>query len=496
MKLQRYILFACLLNPMLTLAQPGDLPLSDDIGSPRIRGSVTVNESQVYTLRGGGYNIWYNRDEFFFAHQWLRGDFILTANMAFTDTSGHPHRKMGWMVRAGKDASAQHVSAVLHGDGLNGMQWRLLRGAYMRDPEDEIRFPKKKVQTVQLERKGRLFIMRLAAWGEPLQEVGRKEIAGMPDSVMAGIFACSHDEDKAVTVKAWNVRVAREGSGGERVTSRLEYVDITDGRRQLVYQASERFEAPNYMPDGKQLLFNQGGYLYTLPEAGGVPGRFNTGSATKNNNDHGISFDGRQVALSSHRDGLPGYGSTIYTVPITGGEPRMVSEKTPNYWHGWSPDGKYVLAIGQRGGPVYNVYKISVADGSETDLTGNKSGHVDGAEYSRDGKWIYFNWNVTGTMQIWRMKPDGTQKEQVSFDEYNNWFPHMSPDGKWICIISFPADINPDEHPADKRVMLRLMPVSGGAPRVLAHLYGGQGTINVPSWSPDSRKVAFVSYTY
>jgi Tol biopolymer transport system component len=137
-----------------------------------------------------------------------------------------------------------------------------------------------------------------------------------------------------------------------------------------------------------------------------------------------------------------------------------------------------------------------VADGSETDLTGNKSGHVDGAEYSRDGKWIYFNWNVTGTMQIWRMKPDGTQKEQVSFDEYNNWFPHMSPDGRWICMISFPPDINPDEHPADKRVMLRLMPVSGGAPRVLAHLYGGQGTINVPSWSPDSRKVAFVSYTY
>jgi Tol biopolymer transport system component len=142
------------------------------------------------------------------------------------------------------------------------------------------------------------------------------------------------------------------------------------------------------------------------------------------------------------------------------------------------------------------VYKISVADGSETDLTRNTDGHVDGSEYSPDGKWIYFNWNTTGTMQIWRMRPDGTQKEQISFDEYNNWFPHLSPDGKMMVIISFQPDIDPNDHPADKKVMLRLMPANGGAPKVLAHIYGGQGTINVPSWSPDSKRIAFVSYTY
>jgi TolB protein len=124
------------------------------------------------------------------------------------------------------------------------------------------------------------------------------------------------------------------------------------------------------------------------------------------------------------------------------------------------------------------------------------AGHVDGSEYSPDGKWIYFNWNVTGTMQIWRMKPDGSQKEQMTFDEYNNWFPHISPDGRWMAIISFNNDIDPDAHPADKRVVLRLMPINGGAPKVIAHLYGGQGTINVPSWSPDSRKISFVSYSY
>jgi Tol biopolymer transport system component len=135
-------------------------------------------------------------------------------------------------------------------------------------------------------------------------------------------------------------------------------------------------------------------------------------------------------------------------------------------------------------------------DGSETDLTRNESGHVDGAEYAPDGQWIYFNWNVTGTMQIWRMRPDGSLKEQITFDEYNNWFPHISPDGKWMAFISFNNEIDPDTHPADKSVILRLMPVHGGSPKVIAYIYGGQGTINVPSWSPDSRKISFVSYSY
>jgi Tol biopolymer transport system component len=338
--------------------------------------------------------------------------------------------------------------------------------------------------------------MRLAPKGEPLQEVGRKEMPEMPDSVMAGIYACAHNPSNELAIKVWNVRIDKPLAPNLKVTSRLEYVDVADGTRRVIYKTPARFEAPNYMPGGKMLIFNQGGLLYTIAENGGEPTKFNTGAAVRNNNDHGISFDGKFVIISSHRDGLPGYGSTVYTVPIAGGEPKMISDKTPSYWHGVSPDGKYVLAIGQRGDNVFNVYKISVADGSETNLTKNKDGHVDGSEYTPDGKWIYFNWNVSGTMQIWRMKPDGTQKEQLTFDEYNNWFPHISPDGKWICIISFQPDINPNDHPADKKVMLRLMPVNGGAPKVLAHIYGGQGTINVPSWSPDSKRVSFVSYSY
>ena len=181
--------------------------------------------------------------------------------------------------------------------------------------------------------------------------------------------------------------------------------------------------------------------------------------------------------------------------PLTGGVPKLITEHTPSYWHGWSPDNKEVLYVGQRDGKnIYNIYKNSIQGGKEVALTDIKAGeHVDGCEYSPDGKYIYFNGNFTGKMQIYRMKPDGSNREQLTFDNYNNWFPHISPDGKMIVIISFPPDIDPNSHPSYKRVTLRIMPTSGGEPKVLAYLYGGQGTINVPSWSPDSKQIAFVS---
>ena len=221
----------------------------------------------------------------------------------------------------------------------------------------------------------------------------------------------------------------------------------------------------------------------------------NTGSVNRNNNDHGISFDGRSLAISSQREGLPGGGSTVYILPIEGGNPAMVTENTPSYWHGWAPNNKEVVYVAQRNNiPIYNIYRNSISGGKEVALTTNKKGeHVDGCEYSPDGKYIYFNASYSGTMQIWRMKPDGTGREQLTFDEYNNWFPHISPDGKWMVFISFLPDIEVNSHPSYKRVMLRLMSLSGGAPRVIAYLYGGQGTINVPSWSPDSKSIGFVS---
>jgi Tol biopolymer transport system component len=200
------------------------------------------------------------------------------------------------------------------------------------------------------------------------------------------------------------------------------------------------------------------------------------------------------LAISSHREGMTGNGSTVYVLPLTGGTPKLLTEKTPSYWHGWSPNGKDIVYTASRDGKNYNVYKMSSSGGPETQLTNNAL--ADGPEYSPDGKYIYYNTSATGTMQLWRMKPDGSAQEQVTFDEYNNWFAHFSPDGKWIAFLSFQPTIAPNDHPLYKRgVMLRIMPASGGAPKVIAYLFGGQGTINVPSWSPDSKYIAFVSYT-
>jgi TolB protein len=473
-----------------------------DIGQPKISGNAQYDPNeQVYHLKAGGYNIWFGRDEFHYSFNKIKGDFILTANMKLLGEGKDPHRKIGWMIRAGEQEEAAHVSAVVHGDGLTVLQWRRLRGAYMRDPQDQLTSIKKNAELIQLERINKVFIMRIANPGEPLQEVGRTEAVEMPDEALAGIFICSHNPDAVEEGIAWNVRIEQtvpDNYNGYRdgiLSSKLELIDIMNGKRKVIHEDKGRFEAPNWSKDGKSLLFNQEGSIYSIPVDGGTPVKLNTGSAARNNNDHVISFDGKMLGISSHRTGFPGNGSTVYYLPITGGEPKLVTDSTPSYLHGWSPNGKEVVYTAQRisKSPAYNIYRKPIDGGPEVQLTFNTKALADGPEYAPDGKWIYFNDNRTGTMQIWRMKPDGTAQEQVTFDEYNNWFPHISPDGKWMTILSFPTTVESADHPFYKRVMLRLMPANGGAPRVIAYLFGGQGTINTPSWSPDSKRVAFVS---
>lgn len=471
-----------------------------DIGNPKLAGATTYDESsQTYQLKGAGYNIWFGRDEFQFAYKKLRGDFILTANFEFIGEGKEPHRKIGWMVRASADADAPHYSAVLHGDGLTVLQWRQLKGAFMRDPEDQRSGTKKYYSILQLERAGKKITMRAAHPGEPLQTIGSADMDNMPDEVLTGLFISSHNADNIEAARVWNVRIDKPVANDYNpykdgfLGCRMEILTIADGHRKVIRESKGRFEAPNWMPDGKKLLFNEEGSLYKIPIEGGDTEKLNTGFADHNNNDHGISFDGKMLAISHQREGMPGGGSTVYVLPLEGGTPKLVTEKTPSYWHGWAPNGKEVAYVAQRDGKVFDIYKINIQGGQEIQLTQNKGTHVDGPEYSPDGKYIYYNGNTSGTMHIWRMKPDGSGKEELTFDEYNDWFPHLSKDGKWMVFISFPPDINVNDHPSYKRVMLRMMPVSGGAPKVVAYLYGGQGTINVPSWSPDGKFIAFVS---
>ena len=482
-----------------------------DIGNPKLGGSASYDEAtQVYSLAGAGDNIWFNNDEFHFLYKKMKGDFILTADFAFTgDTSGAiGHRKIGWMVRESVDADAGSANACKHIDGLVVLQWRPYKGMFMRDPEEERFYPKQGGQTIQLERIGKTITMKIAHPGEPLQLVGSYETDVLDKDVLVGLYICSHDSNTVAHARVWNVRIDKPvfypytsnphaimPPGKDVFGCRLEILDISDGNRKVIYEAAEHFEAPNWMPDGKKLLLNEGGSLYTIPVEGGSLEKLNTGAIDRINNDHVISFNGKMLGISSSREGMPGGGSTVYTLSLAGGEPRLISDNTPSYLHGWNPNGKELAIVAKRNGSdIYNLYNVSLSDRKETPLTDNTKGHVDGPEYSPDGKYIYYNANASGTMQIWRMKPDGTGKQQLTFDEYNNWFPHISPDGKWLVMISFPYDIDPSGHPAYKEVMLRLMPLKeAGAPKVIAYLFGGQGTINVPSWAPDSKHLAFVS---
>ena len=282
---------------------------------------------------------------------------------------------------------------------------------------------------------------------------------------------------------------AQNSDAKEVIESTLEIIDVQSLERHVVYRDAAHFEAPNWTPDGRTLLFNSAGALYRIPIEGGQPEKIATSGLNKINNDHGLSPDGRQLAISDQTETGK---SLIYTLPITGGTPKKITLQGPSYWHGWSPDGKTLAYCAERDGN-YDVYTIPSTGGKETRLT-RTEGLDDGPDYSHDGLHIYFNSERTGTMQIWRMLANGDEETQITTDAYHDWFPHPSPDGKWLAFVSFSPEVPAGKHPANKNVLLRLMNLKTKEVITMANLFGGQGTINVPSWAPDGKQLAFVSY--
>lgn len=282
---------------------------------------------------------------------------------------------------------------------------------------------------------------------------------------------------------------SQETKTGKQLESSLELITINTLERQVVLKTKSHIEAPNWSPNGDFLIYNSGGLLYKLVLGANNPKQINTGFAKRINNDHGISPDGTLLVIS---DQTETGSSLIYTLPIEGGVPNKVTPLGPSYWHGWSPDGTSLAYCAERNGN-YDIYSIPVDGGEEKRLT-QAAGLDDGPDYSADGSKIYFNSERSGTMQIWRMDTNGENQEQLTTDEFHDWFPHPSPDGKYIVYVTFNTDVPSGSHPANKEVRLRLMDLETKEIKTLANLFGGQGTINVPSWSPDSKKIAFVSY--
>jgi WD40 repeat protein len=477
--------FALLLITGIAEAQFPNFSGSKDIGNVNNPGSVIYNKSTI-SITGSGENIWFNKDAFHFLYNFHQGDVRLAAYIIWVGVGKNPHRKAGLMIRDGLTDEDAYVDAVIHGDGLISMQYRTAKGQNTLEIRSPIKAPAKLI----LERTANQFTLYVTDKSGVLHTAGTISVV-LRNEVYSGLVVCSHDSTVKETAVFSDIEYTLIGNCEEKdriVESTLETYDIQTGIRTVIRKVQEHFEAPNWSREGKYFLFNSKGKIYKLPVNENKPKEVKTGFATKCNNDHGISNDGKQLVISNHgKDGK----SYIYVLPINGGKPKQITFNGPSYWHGWSPDGKTLTYCAERNGE-FDVYTIPITGGEEQRLT-KTLGLDDGPEYSPDGKYIYFNSVRTGQMKIWRMLYDGSEQTQItSNDQFGDWFAHPSPDNQNLVFISYDKSV--EGHPANKDVVIKIMPVKGGEAKTIITLFGGQGTMNVNSWSPDSKKFAFVSY--
>ncbi len=451
-----------------------------DIGIVAHTGSVAFDSARAtYTMTGSGLNMWATRDAFHYLWHEASGALSLSTEVAFLGDSGEPHRKAGIVFRQDLDADSIYVDAVVHGDGLTSLQFRTIKGGPTQEVQAAVSAPK----TIKLEKQGEY--IRLYTDGEFSGAAVALEFTA---PFYIGLAICSHNDNMSEAAIFSNVEWGVPADGPTALYSTLETIAIASTDRKVQLCQKAHFEAPNWLPDNSAWLYNSSGLIYKLPIGGGGFEQIDTGFATRCNNDHGVTFDGKTLIISDQS--TEDRQSRIYTLPVTGGTPTLITPNAPSYWHGVSPDGQTLAYCAQRNGQ-FDIYTIPITGGDETQLT-NVPGLDDGPEYSPDGKHIYFNSERTGKMQAWRMKADGSDQEQLTFDTRNNWFPHVSPDNKKMVYLSYEPDVK--GHPAGKDVELRLMDLATKNITTLASFYGGQGTINVNSWSPDSRQLAFVTY--
>ena len=450
-----------------------------DIGDVGVPGAVALQDG-AYRVTGSGTNMWFGADAFHFVWARVSGDVALTAAVEFEGTGTDPHRKAVIALRAGLEQDSTYADVALHGDGLISLQFRTAAGADTK----EVQSHRTGATRIGLRRRGAF--VHAVLDGQPAGGAVRLEL---PDEYYLGIGVCSHVHDVAETALFSDLRLDAVEDDAPRLWSTIETIDIASTDRRSITTLDRWVEAPNWTADD-QLIVNGEGLLYRLPVAGGELTRIDTGSASACNNDHGVSPDGARIVISDQS--APDGRSVILTLPVGGGEPVRVTDRAPSYWHGWSPDGSTLAYCAERDGG-FGIFTIPADGGEERRLT--TAVHLDdGPDYSPDGGWIYFNSDRTGLMQIHRLPAGGGEIEQAVRSGTADWFPHVSPDGRWMVHLAYAPDV--DGHPRDQDVALVLTDRQDGASRVIAELFGGQGTINVPSWSPDSTRFAFVSYAY
>lgn len=462
-----------------------------DIGAVLHSGNAEYDaHTCAYSVAGSGENMWSTRDAFHYLWKEARGDVALTADISFPEPGRELHRKACLVIRQSLDADSAYADAALHGDGLTSLQFRDTKGETTHEVQANVSAPTR----LRLEKRGDYVLLFLADAAGELHFSGAATRITFQEPFYIGLGVCSHTDDVTETATFSDVALdtvpAATAAGQSVQYSVLETQTISSTDRRVCYVTPTHIEAPNWLAGGSALIFNSGGRIHRIPVAGGTPETIETGFATRCNNDHGVSPDGTRLVISDQSQGQN--QSLIYTLPIAGGTPERVTPSGPSYWHGWSPDGTILTFCGQRDGR-FGIFTIPAdGGGPEVRLT-TADGLDDGPEYSPDGAHIYFNSDRTGRMQIWRMRSsDGSDPEQITFDEFNNWFPHPSPDGRYLVFLSYDKGVS--GHPPNKDVTLRLLSLGSGEIAVLGRFFGGQGTINVPCWSLDSQKIAFVTY--